>query len=426
MDENTKYIDGKTKYRGVRIRGESIQIDFRYKGIRCRETLRMKPNATTLRTAGNLLGKINTDISMNNFNYTDYFPNSKKVEVFGGFLKTNMTVTEALDWWWEESKPTHHNTARTMEGYINNHIKPGIGNIYLSDLKTSQVSKWIKSLSLSASSKNSTLTPLRQMYEEACSEDLVEKNIMLNVKSFTREKKQKNALKINEINQLLDHIKVIDAQAYYQFAIWSGLSTGEQLGLKWADINFKNRQVNISRMLVDNIETTTKNSYRDRQIELLSPSIHALYKILPDKYFDNPTKYESEFIFKNPNTQNVWRLEAISDHWTKALKELKISHRRPYETRHTFASLMVTACLPDGWIRQQMGHANMEMLSRIYGQWHKDPEKVVNFVLKNTRDGNNGAQFNKLFLDLHEPNWAESLKENKCESINYGQAWILS
>lgn len=256
------------------------------------------------------------------------------------------------------------------------------------------------------------------MFSEAYSEDIIDKNIMLKVKTFTREKKQKNALKINEINSLLKHINVIEAKSYYQFAIWSGLGTGEQLGLKWSDINFKKRQVTISRMLVDNVEIATKNSYRDRQIELLSPCIHALEKVLPNNYFDVPTKYESDFIFINPNTQNTWRIKAISAHWSTALKELNISYRRPYETRHTFASLMVTACLPDGWIRNQMGHANMEMLSRIYGQWHKDPEEVINFVLKNTRDGSNGAQFNKLFLDFHEPNWAKPLKTNKSKSIS--------
>lgn len=108
-------MDEKTKYPGVRIRGNSIHIDFRYKNNRCRETLKMEPNATNLRTASNLLGKIHTDIAMNNFNYADFFPHSKKAEIFGCSSNSNMTVSQALDWWWEENKPSNHGTARTME-----------------------------------------------------------------------------------------------------------------------------------------------------------------------------------------------------------------------------------------------------------------------------------------------------------------------
>lgn len=391
----------KTKYPCIRIKGESIKIDFYYKNIRCREYLKMKPTATNLRKAWALLERINDEIKYGVFNYATHFPNSNKVEIFGGQVNTNMTVSEALDWWWEDNQPEHKKNSNAYEGHIKTYIKPCLGNIFLSDLKARQVKIWINSLELSASTKNNILTPLRKLFEEAYSEDLIEKNIMDRVKSITRVKKEKNPLNIYEVDRVLNNFKQPEVQMYYTFAIWSGLSTSEQLGLRWGDINFEEYQISIKHALVDNKVVQTKNSYRTRTIDLLSPAYSALQGIMPKDYYENPKKYQSEYIFINPRTGNFWRNDAISTPWKRNLLDLNIDHRRPYDTRHIFASIMVTACLPDGWVRHQMGHANMEMLSRIYAKWHGDADEVVDWVIKYTKDRKNGAQFNKLFLDLH-------------------------
>jgi hypothetical protein len=85
------------------------------------------------------------------------------------------------------------------------------------------------------------------------------------------------------------HIK--EVHAFYQFAIWTGLSTCEQTGLRWGDINFETRKVKIERILVENEEKGTKNDFRDRVIELLSPAILALRNITPKDLDENPDKY---------------------------------------------------------------------------------------------------------------------------------------
>ena len=125
-------------------------------------------------------------------------------------------------------------------------------------------------------------------------------------------------------------------------------------------------------------------------------------ELKPDDYDTNISKYSSTYIFINPKTDLVWRNEAISKHWNQALKNLKIEHRRAYETRHTYASLMISACLPDGWVRNQMGHATMKMLEEVYGKWHGDTSIIIDWILKHTQNGNNGSDFTRLFLDQHK------------------------
>jgi integrase len=46
-----------------------------------------------------------------------------------------------------------------------------------------------------------------------------------------------------------------------------------------------------------------------------------------------------------------------------------IRYRRPYQTRHTYASMMLTAGESPVWLASQMGHCDLSMIGRIYARW---------------------------------------------------------
>ena len=69
--------------RGVTIRPgakeDRIQINFEYKGVRCRELLKVPVNKSNIKYAGNLRGEILNKIERETFRYADYFPSSPKL-----------------------------------------------------------------------------------------------------------------------------------------------------------------------------------------------------------------------------------------------------------------------------------------------------------------------------------------------------------
>lgn len=46
--------------------------------------------------------------------------------------------------------------------------------------------------------------------------------------------------------------------------------------------------------------------------------------------------------------------------------------RYPYQTRHTYASMMLSAGENPMWVAQQMGHSDWAMIRRVYGRWMPD------------------------------------------------------
>lgn len=51
------------------------------------------------------------------------------------------------------------------------------------------------------------------------------------------------------------------------------------------------------------------------------------------------------------------------------MKKAGVRYRRPYQTRHTYASMMLSAGEHPMWVAKQMGHTDWLMIGRVYGRW---------------------------------------------------------
>ena len=55
--------------------------------------------------------------------------------------------------------------------------------------------------------------------------------------------------------------------------------------------------------------------------------------------------------------------------WYPLLRYLGLRKRRPYQTRHTAATLWLASGESPEWIARQMGHTTTEMLFRVYSRF---------------------------------------------------------
>lgn len=54
--------------------------------------------------------------------------------------------------------------------------------------------------------------------------------------------------------------------------------------------------------------------------------------------------------------------------WEPTLKRLGIRYRRPYNTRHTYATMMLMAGMTPAFCAKQLGHS-IEMFLATYSKW---------------------------------------------------------
>jgi integrase len=58
------------------------------------------------------------------------------------------------------------------------------------------------------------------------------------------------------------------------------------------------------------------------------------------------------------------------------LEKIGIDYRPPIQTRHTFATLMLSAGEDIGWVRNMMGHSSLQMIFERYYAWIPKPTRL--------------------------------------------------
>lgn len=63
--------------------------------------------------------------------------------------------------------------------------------------------------------------------------------------------------------------------------------------------------------------------------------------------------------------------------WVPAMKKAGVRYRRPNQTRHTYASMMLSAGEHPMWVAKQMGHTDWTMIARAYRRWMPTADKTA-------------------------------------------------
>lgn len=359
----------------VAVSASSIQISFTYKGINCRERLKLQPTAANLRRAEQHRAAIMYAIERGSFDYAITFPDSPNRFKFVEEKGAGYPLEAWLEKWLEDQKA--HVKASTWDDYrkiVFNTLVPALGTIHLSDLKRADVRDWCKTQTASNKRLANVQSVLRIALQDALDDDLIDVNPMYGW-TFERKEAPKpeddvDPLDAEEQAEILKACRDPQHRNLFQFAFWSGLRTSELVALDWGDIDWRRGFVRVSRALTQAADEPElpKTRRGSRDVKLLQPAIDAL---LAQKQY---SYMAGDAVFLNPRTGKRWEGDQPIRHgaWSPALKLAKVRYRRPYQTRHTYASMMLTAGESPIWLASQMGHADTSMIFRNYGRWIPD------------------------------------------------------
>lgn len=364
---------GATGAGGVRKATEkSIELDFYYRGVRCRERIKLAPTPRNMSYATNLLGTIKIEIEKGTFDYAERFPNSKRARKLSNKPASLDTVGDRLASWLEGVE--HQLEHSTLIGYrriVENILIPRVGTIRLRDFDRSAVRDLVATFDGTVTAKriNNVLGPLRSALEEAVDDDLLEVNPLKGFRAKRREtadaREEVDPFSPAEVAAILAAIDEPQVRNYCQFNFATGLRTSEMIALCWSDVDWAKGEVVIRRAWVMGKMKAPKTKSGRRIITLVGPALEAL------KAQRQHTQLAGEFVFHDPRTGARWGSDQTirAGAWQRALRKGEVRYRYPYQMRHTFASHALSAGENIMWVAKQMGHRDWTITAKKYARW---------------------------------------------------------
>ena len=181
------------------------------------------------------------------------------------------------------------------------------------------------------------------------------------IKSLKVKKVDVEPFSIEEVKLILKEVRD-DYKNYIAVRFFTGLRSSEINGLQWKFVDFERRQILIRHAWVSPELIYTKNDGSFRTVEMSELVYNALLsqrKVTGDKHFVFCTRK-----FTPLNGNNFARRI-----WKPLLSYLDLRYRRPYQTRHTAATLWLASGESPEWIARQMGHTSTEMLFSVYSRF---------------------------------------------------------
>ncbi|PMQ04218.1 Transposase [Dyella sp. AD56] len=347
----------------------SVEIDFYYRGARCRERLKLPPTAANLKFAANLKAQIEAEIARGAFDYARFFPDSKRARTLSKLPGAALTIEKGLETWLKGMKSQiEHTTYRDYDLAIQRVWVPAFGAKRLTELTRGELKEWVSEQTCGLKRIRNLLLPMRGMFAQAVEDEQITANPFV---GWTPRKieppKESDDVDPFTPAEVAAILEASEGQVrnLFEFGFWTGLRTSELIALRWEDVDLVNGMVSVRRAKVRKKVKAPKTKAGRRTVQLLVPALNAIQAQRAH------SQLRGEEVFLNPRTGEPWLHDGPirKTAWHPALKRAGVRYRYPYQMRHTFASTLLSAGENPVWVATMMGHKDWAMIIKVYGRW---------------------------------------------------------
>lgn len=317
---------------------------------------------------------------------------------------SSVTFKEVYDLWIEHYKSdVKKSTLSRTELLFNKHILPKFGNLPIKEITVAYCQKVVTQWSKEGTSNQYPLfvNYISKVFKMAINLEIVDNNPVTNIiipKNKSAEKKVKIKyytkdelqLFLNTINEEKNDFFRIRDYATFRLLAFSGCRIGEVLALNWSDLDFENRELNISKTVTKAedyyVSEKPKTMSSNRRIILDEKTISSLkeWKLLQMKYLFKLGFNKPSFIFTN-DENNFTINQAVTERFKIYSERAGLPNIGLHGFRHTHASLLFEADASMKEVQERLGHANIKTTMDTYTHMTKDKKiettnKLVNYV----------------------------------------------
>lgn len=376
----------------VRVRPETgkLYFDFHYLGERCREYTALSDTELNRKKMQTVLKKIEAEIQLGLMCYERYFPQSRnlaKIQLIErgrkDFIETNERIKLGLEprlptvrafglLWLQENEIRWRTATKSfMANHLNGYVMEEFGEKVVNDITRADILAFRTKLAkVQARKAGTTLAPrtinaymmvLKSLLNEAADrfQFTAPTNRLPNLKI---PKTEFEPFSLEEVFKIINAVPE-DYRYYVTVRFFTGMRTAEADGLKWSRIDWSRKQIGIVETYSSGKTETTKNEGSQRYIDMNGLVYDAL--VAQKQRFGTLSAY----VFCNSAGGPLDSTNFSKRVWAPTLKKLGLQVRRPYQMRHTAATLWLASGEAPEWIARQMGHTSTQMLFKVYSRY---------------------------------------------------------
>jgi len=309
-------------------------------------------------------------------------------------LPKKLTVKEYLeDWFKTYVEPNLSPT--TVQGYkanIYRHTIPYIGGIPLQQLKAANIQEMYNTLKekgrvdgkagLSPTSIRYVHRVLREALQHAVKQQLIPRNIADDLTLPQVKKYRAKVYRPEEILTLLKCVKDNEYETVIYLAALLGLRRGEVLGLKWCDVDFRDKSITIQRQLLPTSKGVIfKDPKTEDSIRRLKLSERLVDILKKEKNKQKRNKLSLGKDYKDNNlvcchdNGEMFHPSCLSRDFAEILKQNKLEHIRFHDLRHSLATNLLNTNTPMKVTSEILGHSNISITMDLYSHVTADTQK---------------------------------------------------
>lgn len=250
------------------------------------------------------------------------------------------------------------------------HLLPWFGTMPVNQISRTDVMQFRSHLaklpgqrgrSLSASRINKIFVILGQAMGEAASRYGFQ-SPLTGIKKLKSLRPEVQPFTLDEVRRLCDEVRP-DYRDYLVCRFFTGMRTGEINGLKWSRVDLDRNVILVRETFsAGETEENAKSEHSIRDIPILPPVRDALLA-------RHAERGKHTYVFASTTGGPIDAKNFTNRIFYPLLDRLGIARRRPYQTRHTTATLLLAAGENPEWIARFLGHANTEMLFTVYSRY---------------------------------------------------------
>lgn len=305
----------------------------------------------------------------------------------GTFVSQDKTSTfeQVYEQWYETNSPNFKpSTKKAVRSKFKKQLIPHFGALKMKDITRSYCQDVINKMAQQIKTVDNMKMYANQIFEHAIKMDIRQTNPMKGViipkrasehMADNSDDQELNFLDKKEIRTFLDIAKKeFSLRDYVMFhmLIYTGARKGEISALRWSDIDFKSKMLNLNKTLFQAdgafMSLTSKTRASRRTISLDDTTIALLKKFNTEQKKRQLAALEpshTDMLFTREDGTPI-RLAYLNDRLDDLIRKHNLKPVTVHGLRHTHASLLFEAGASIKEVQERLGHSDIKMTMNIY------------------------------------------------------------